>query len=178
MKRVKSVKNKNLAIKAVGRADYRRVLNIASKNRLAKTIAKRDVSLLSPKHQLKVWISPSKKCALIYFNESALKITKKNVFYFVLKALFVLDIFTFSANILVMCKKRLDKKAINFKLISNYDVIDRTTSNYNTEASSWPFSLSGLNVGNFTKFVSIVCPSRGKTRYIKTKVLTTWFYLI
>ena len=49
-----------------------------------------------------------------------------------------------------------------------YDVIDRTTSNYNTEASPWPVSRSRLNVGNFTKFVFIVCASRGKTKYIKT----------
>ena len=31
---------------------------------------------------------------------------------------------------------------------------------------------------NQQKFISIVCPSRGLPEYVKTKVLTTCFYLI
>ena len=48
-------------------------------------------------------------------NESPLKMMK-NVFYFILKALFVLKIFTF-IYFLVMLKKRLDQKdKVNFKI--------------------------------------------------------------
>ena len=43
---------------------------------------------------LKVRFSPSKKFVLVYFNESPLKMIK-NAFYFMLKALFVFEIFTF-----------------------------------------------------------------------------------
>ena len=43
----------------------------------------------------KFGLSPSKKVDFFYFNESALKIMfLNNVFYFILKALFVLKIFT------------------------------------------------------------------------------------
>ena len=42
----------------------------------------------------KVGFSPSKKIVFIYFNENPLKV-KKNAFYFMLKALFVLEIFKF-----------------------------------------------------------------------------------
>ena len=42
---------------------------------------------------LKVGLSPSKKVAFIFFNKSSLKMMK-NAFYFMLKALFVLVIFT------------------------------------------------------------------------------------
>ena len=49
----------------------------------------------------------------------------KNVFYFMLKALFVLEIFTLFGYV----EKRLDKKVdVNFKI---YDVIDWATNNYN-----------------------------------------------
>ena len=49
----------------------------------------------------------------------------KNAFYFMLKAVFVLEIFT----LFVYVEKRLDKKAdVNFKI---YDVIDWVTNNYN-----------------------------------------------
>ena len=46
----------------------------------------------------------------------------KNDFYFVLKALFVLEIFTFLFRVFDYTEKRLGKKAmINFKI---YDVTD------------------------------------------------------
>ena len=43
---------------------------------------------------LKVGLSPSEKNCVVCFIESPLKVTK-NVFYFILKALFVLKIFKF-----------------------------------------------------------------------------------
>ena len=54
----------------------------------------------------------------------------KNAFYIKLKALFVLDIFTFLSWRFGHIEKRLDKKAeVNFKI---YDVTDWATNNYNT----------------------------------------------
>ena len=50
----------------------------------------------------------------------------KNVFYFMLKALFVLKIFTFLSWLFGYVGKWLDKKAVvNFKI---YDVTDWTTN--------------------------------------------------
>ena len=49
----------------------------------------------------KVGLSPSKKSFLIYFNECLLKMIK-NAFYFILKAFFVLKLFTFCPDIQVM----------------------------------------------------------------------------
>ena len=57
----------------------------------------------------------------------------KNAFYFMLKALFVLEIFTFLSWLFGYVEKRLDKKAmVNFKI---YDVTDWTTNNYNISES-------------------------------------------
>ena len=54
----------------------------------------------------------------------------KNDFYFMLKALFVLEIFTFLSRRFGYVDKQLDEKAsINPKI---YDVTDWTTNNYNT----------------------------------------------
>ena len=54
----------------------------------------------------------------------------KNVYYFMLKALFVLEIFTFLHWLFAYVEKRLDKKAMfNFKI---YDVTECITNNYNT----------------------------------------------
>ena len=51
----------------------------------------------------------------------------KNAFYFMLKALFVLEIFT--------CLSWLNKKVmLDFKI---YDVADWTTNNYNTNISQY-----------------------------------------
>ena len=53
----------------------------------------------------------------------------KNAFYFTLKALFVLGIFTFLSRLFGYVRKDLDKKdEVNFKI---YDVTDWTTNDYN-----------------------------------------------
>ena len=57
----------------------------------------------------------------------------ENTFYFMLKALFVLEIFTFLSWLFGYVEKWLDKKAvINFRI---YGVTDWTTNNYNTYIS-------------------------------------------
>ena len=53
---------------------------------------------------LKVRFSPSKNFGFIYFNENLLKMMK-NSFYFMLKALFDLEIFTFSVLTFGLCRK-------------------------------------------------------------------------
>ena len=63
---------------------------------------------------------------LFCFNESPLKVME-NAFYFMLKGLFVFEIFRFLSWLLGYVKKRLNK--VNFKI---YDVTDGTTNNYNT----------------------------------------------
>ena len=81
---------------------------------------------------LKVRLSPFKEFAFIYFNESPLKMMK-TVFYFMLKALFVLEILTFW--FFGFIEKRLDKKAmVNFKI---YDVTDWTINNYCTHIAQY-----------------------------------------
>ena len=73
---------------------------------------------------LKVWLSPSKKVAFISFNESPLK-TMKNAYYFMLKVVFVLEVFTFLSWLFGYVEKRFAEKAVvKFKI---YDVTD----NYN-----------------------------------------------
>ena len=55
----------------------------------------------------------------------------KNAFYFILKALFVLKIFTFLSYVLVMWKKQLNyKEKVNFSIC---DVKAWLKSNYNTK---------------------------------------------
>ena len=79
--------------------------------------------------KLKVGLSTYKKFVFIYFNNSSLKMMK-NDFSLMLKALFVLEIFTFLSWLFWLCKKRLDKKArVNFKI---YVVTDWKTNNCNT----------------------------------------------
>ena len=60
----------------------------------------------------------------------------KNAFCFILKALFILEIFTFLRYLLFgYVEKRLDKKAmVNFKI---YDVADWATNNYNTHITQY-----------------------------------------
>ena len=66
---------------------------------------------------------------MIYFNESSFKVMK-NAFYFMVKAVLVLEILTFFPWLFGYVEKRLDKRAmIDFKI---YDVTDCTTNNYNT----------------------------------------------
>ena len=63
--------------------------------------------LMCYKKGIKVGLSPSKKICVIFFIESPLKIMN-NAFYFILKALFVLKIFKFFQDFLVLQEKRLD----------------------------------------------------------------------
>ena len=66
--------------------------------------------------------------------ECPLKIMK-SVFYFMSKARFVLEMFTFLFGLFGYVEKRLDKKAmINFKI---YDVIDWTRNNYNVRITQY-----------------------------------------
>ena len=59
----------------------------------------------------------------------------KNAFYFMLKALFVLEIFTFLSRPFGYLEKRFDEKAvINFK---NYDVTDWTKNNYSAQTTQY-----------------------------------------
>ena len=59
----------------------------------------------------------------------------KNAFYFVLKVLFVLEIFTFLFRLFGYVKKRLDKETVvNFIV---YDVTDWTTNNYNAHIAQY-----------------------------------------
>ena len=61
---------------------------------------------------------------------------KKNAFYFMLKALFVLGIFTLLSWHFGYVEKRLDKKAIpNFKI---YDVANWRANNYSTYIAQYP----------------------------------------
>ena len=70
-----------------------------------------------------------KKTVFICFNEILLKMMK-HAFYFMLKALFVLEILNFLYLLSGYVGKRLNKKTkVNFKI---YDVTDRTASNYHT----------------------------------------------
>ena len=67
--------------------------------------------------------------------ERSLKIMK-NAFYFMFKALFVLEIFTFLSSLFgINIEKRLDKKAmVDYKV---YDVTYRTTNNCNTHITQY-----------------------------------------
>ena len=59
----------------------------------------------------------------------------KNVFYFILKALFILKIFKFSSRLFGLEGERLDKKAkVNFKI---FNVTDWETNNYNTHFAQY-----------------------------------------
>ena len=59
----------------------------------------------------------------------------KNIFYFMLKDLFVLEIFTFLSWLFSYEQKRFDKKVkVNSKI---YDITDWTTNNYNTHIAQY-----------------------------------------
>ena len=59
----------------------------------------------------------------------------KNVFYFMLKALFVLEIFTYLHWLFGYAEKRLDKKfKVNSKI---YDATSRKTNNFNTHIAQY-----------------------------------------
>ena len=60
----------------------------------------------------------------------------KNASYFMLKALFVLEIFTFCQDFFGHVKKWFPEKAkVNFKI---YDIRDWTTNNYNRCIAQYP----------------------------------------
>ena len=83
------------------------------------------------KSSFSLWVkvTSQKKLLFIYFNGSPLKVMKKT-FYLMLKARFVLEIFTFLFLLFGYVEKRLDKKAmVNFKI---YDVAD-----WSRELSTW-----------------------------------------
>ena len=58
----------------------------------------------------------------------------KKAFYFVLKALFVLEIITFLHGLFGYVEKRLDKK---LWVIPKYNITDWTINNYNTHISQY-----------------------------------------
>ena len=59
----------------------------------------------------------------------------KNVFYFMVKAVFVLEVFPFLSWLFGYVEKRFDKKAmVNFNI---YDVTDLTSNNYNTHIAQY-----------------------------------------
>ena len=59
----------------------------------------------------------------------------KNAFYFMLKALFLAEIFTFLSGPFGYVEKRLDKKAmVNFKM---YGFTEWTRNNYNTHIAQY-----------------------------------------
>ena len=59
----------------------------------------------------------------------------KNAFYFMLKAVLIFEILTFTSWLLVYVEKRLDKKAmVNFKVD---DVTDWTTNDHNTHIAQY-----------------------------------------
>ena len=59
----------------------------------------------------------------------------KNAYFFLLKALFILEMFTFLYSPFGYAEKRLDKKPMaNFEI---YDVTDWTLNNYNTHIAQY-----------------------------------------
>ena len=62
---------------------------------------------------LKVGLSTSKKVVFICLNEHLLKETA-NAFYFMLRLLFVLEIFTFLSRLFNYEEKRLDNKQLQY----------------------------------------------------------------
>ena len=60
----------------------------------------------------------------------------KNAFYFTLKAVFVVEIFTFLSGLSGYIEKRLNKKEnFHFKI---YDITDWTTNNYKIHIAQYP----------------------------------------
>ena len=72
----------------------------------------------------------------------------KNVFCFMLKALFVLEMFTFLFWLFGYVEKPLDKK--DMVIFEIYDVKDWTTNNYNTNIAQYLKKLrqSGNEIGS------------------------------
>ena len=90
-----------------------------------------------------------KKNLFICFNDNPSKMMK-NVFYFILKALFILKILNFCLDILGMQKKRLDQKdKVNFEI---YDVAAWLTKNYNTHM----LNISRIKDNQMMKFGQLI----------------------
>ena len=145
--------------------------------------------------------------------ESLLKM-RKNAFYFVLKALFVLRIFEFLSWILVMYKNGLIrrirliskfmKQTIGIHILPNisrskgnqtmkfgqlilfdmkdfsWKIIHKMWWTDYSQTFFWKIKIAHISElsQSFIQFVLIVCPSKGLSRYIVTKLQTTCFYLI
>ena len=107
--------------------------------------------------------------------KSSLKRMRNN-FYFVLKTLFVLEVFTFLSWLFDYVEKRLNKKAlVIFKI---YDVMGWTRKRK-------PMLLGQIieyNMRNIFFLKSYIQNMKSKSqilsKYIKTKMLTIWFYLL
>ena len=81
------------------------------------------------KYHCSVEVEVALSIVFICLNKSPLKIME-NAFYFMLKVLFVLEIYTFLSWLFSSVEKRFNEKAkVNFKI---YDVANWTTNNYNT----------------------------------------------
>ena len=107
--------------------------------------------------------------------KSSLKRMRNN-FYFVLKTLFVLEVFTFLSWLFDYVEKRLNKKAlVIFKI---YDAMGWTRKRK-------PMLLGQIieyNMRNIFFLKSYIQNMKSKSqilsKYIKTKMLTIWFYLL
>ena len=99
--------------------------NIHSCNKDIANNVSRKYHNATAKHKLKGPLSGLGQFLTI---ENLLKMIKDK-FYFILKAPFVLEIFTFLSRLFGYVEKRLDKKAkVTYKI---YEVTDWTTNNYN-----------------------------------------------
>ena len=85
---------------------------------------------------LKDGLSSSKKVVFSCFSErSQMMKMMKNPFYFMLKALFALEIFTFLVRLFGWVEKWLDKKAmVNFEI---HEVTDWTKNNCNMHIAQY-----------------------------------------
>ena len=82
---------------------------------------------------INVGLLPFKKICFICFNGRSLQMMQ-NTFCFMLKGLFILDIFNFCTNFFVHVGKLVNDAMIYFKL---YDVVDWQTSNYITHIAEY-----------------------------------------
>ena len=99
---------------------------------------------------LKIGLSSSKKVIFVRFNDRPLKMMK-NVFYFMLKALLFLEIYTFLSWLFGNVDKRLDK-TFNYKI---HDVTDWTTNNYNTRLPNISLNFQNQTLKTQLKFQQI-----------------------
>ena len=81
--------------------NFNQIRDLSNRRKLFSIPVAEYASFSRQARTLTVGLSPSKKICFICFNENLLKLMK-NVFYFILKALFVLKIFKFKHDFLVM----------------------------------------------------------------------------